>query len=304
MEKGFRRAGWEVDLCPAADGGDGTLETLTDALGGELIAVEAHDPLGRKSEAAFSFASDESTAVIEMAKASGISLVDERERDAEAASSYGTGELICEAVAKGAHKILIGVGGSATTDGGEGALRAIEDAGGLHGAHLTVLCDVRTPWEQAAPVYAPQKGASVAAVARLAKRLDVMANKLPKDPRGVPMTGCAGGLSGGLWAAHNANLVPGASWILNTLNFDKRMRASRAIITGEGELDRQSLSGKLLGEAATRARQAGVPSYAIVAEDSLNQFDKRILDLQEVHIAKTLRQIETAAETIGHNLGP
>ena len=169
------------------------------------------------------------------------------ERDAWAASTYGTGELIAAGAQAGAAVIIVAVGGSATSDGGAGALEAIEEAGGLGGARLVVLCDVRTPFEDAPKVFGPQKGADAEMVARLERRLDALAAGWPRDPRGVPMTGCAGGLSGGLWAVHGATLEPGAPWVLDALDFNDRMRASRAVVTGEGKLDEQTLQGKLVG---------------------------------------------------------
>jgi glycerate kinase len=139
-------------------------------------------------------------------------------------------------------------------------------------------------------------------VDRLAQRLDELAAKLPKDPRGVPITGAAGGLSGGLWAAHGATLEPGAPWILDALDFDARMRAARAVVTGEGKLDAQTLQGKLVGEIGTRTRQAGVPLHAIVGTDALDAFGKRMIDLQVVVAATTLDEIEAAAEDLGDRL--
>jgi glycerate 2-kinase len=136
-------------------------------------------------------------------------------------------------------------------------------------------------------------------VERLEKRLDELAEKLPKDPRGVPMTGAAGGLSGGLWAGVGAELQPGAPFVLDALDFDERMRAARAVVTGEGRLDQQTLEGKLVGEIGTRARQAGVPLHAIVGRDELDAFGKRIIDLQVVREATTLEEIEAAGEELG-----
>ena len=239
---------------------------------------------------------------MEMAAASGLPLVAEDERDAWAATTYGTGQLIVDAVARGAQVILVAVGGSATTDGGAGALAAIEDAGGLGGAKIVVLSDVQVPWERCAEVFGPQKGADPEMVERLAQRLDELAATFPKDPRGVPMTGAAGGLSGGLWAVHGATLEPGAPWILDALGFDARMRASRAVVTGEGKLDEQTLQGKLVGEIGTRTRQAGVPLHAIVGTDALDAFGKRMIDLQVVTAATTLEEIEAAGEDLGRRL--
>jgi glycerate 2-kinase len=237
-----------------------------------------------------------------MAAASGLSLVAEDERDAWAASTYGTGQLIADAVERGAQVILVAVGGSATTDGGAGALQAIEDAGGLRGARIVVLCDVQVPWERCAEVFGPQKGADAELVKRLAKRLDELADTFRRDPRGVPMTGAAGGLAGGLWAVHEAALEPGAPFILDALDFDDRMRASRAVVTGEGKLDEQTLQGKLVGEIGTRTRQAGVPLHAIVGTDALDGFGKRMIDLQVVTEATTLEEVERAAEALGERL--
>src|SRR3954468_6869275 len=258
--RGLERAGlMPPDLCPVADGGEGTLDALLPGLGGEVVAADAHDPLGRPLTGCFGLVEDGGTAGVETAAASGLALVEKSERDAWAASTYGTGELIAAAAHAGAAVILVAVGGSATTDGGAGALGAIADAGGIGKAKIVVLCDVRTPFEDAPKVFGPQKGADEEMVKRLEQRLDDQAKRLPRAPRGVPMTGCAGGLSGGLWAAHGAALEPGAPFVLDALDFDTRMRASRAVVTGEGKLDEQTLQGKLVGEIGTRARQSGVP---------------------------------------------
>jgi glycerate kinase len=139
-------------------------------------------------------------------------------------------------------------------------------------------------------------------VKRLAKRLDELADSFPRDPRGVAMTGAAGGLAGGLWAIHDATLEPGAPFILDALDFDDRMRASRAVVTGEGKLDEQTLQGKLVGEIGTRTRQAGVPLHAIVGTDALDGFGKRMIDLQVVTEATTLEEVERAAEALGERL--
>ena len=301
--RGLERAGlMPPDLCPVADGGEGTLDALLPQLGGELHAITARDPLGRDRRAAFGLVEDGGTALVEMASASGLGLVGEDERDAWAASTYGTGQLIAAAAQTGAQVILVAVGSSATTDGGAGALEAIEDGGGLRGAQLVVLCDVRTPFEDAPRVFGPQKGADPDMVEKLRERLHELAGTFPRDPRGVPMTGCAGGLSGGLWAAHRAVLEPGARWVLDALDFDDRMRAARAVVTGEGKLDEQTLEGKLVGEIGTRARQAGVPLHAIVGTDALDPFGKRIVDLQRTLVATTLEELEAAGETLGQEL--
>ena len=301
--RGLERGGLEPpDLCPIADGGEGTAEVLLTAVGGEARAARAADPLGREVPAGFALLDDGGTALVEVAEASGLHRVGEHERDAEAASSRGTGELVAAALEAGAEVVLVAAGGSATTDGGAGAIAAIEEGGGLRGATLVVLCDVRTPWEEAAARFAPQKGADEATVARLARRLDELAGRLPRDPRGVPRTGAAGGLAGGLWAALGARLVAGASFVLDELGFDERMRAARFVVVGEGRLDDTTLQGKAAGEAATRARQAGVPCHAVVGQDRLDLLGRRILDLQHVLEAGTVDELEDAGERLAHAL--
>ena len=289
--RGLVRAGLPApDLAPVADGGEGTMEVLLGRLGGEVVTVTASDPLGREVAASLALLGDGTTALVEVAAASGLALVALEDRDAEAASSTGTGQLIAAAAATGAAHVLVAAGGSATTDGGRGAIEAIDDAGGLGRARITVLCDVRTPFEQAASVFGPQKGADRAAVARLERRLAAFGL-----PLGVPMTGAAGGLAGGLWATFGAELVAGAPFVLDALDFDRRMLASRAVIVGEGRLDATSLQGKIAAEIATRARQHGVPAHAIVGSCAIDRFDARILDLQEILEAGDEPAIEQAA---------
>lgn len=296
--RGLERAGVPADLCPVADGGEGTLAVLLTALGGETAGTTARDPLGREITAGFALIEDGGTAIVEVAEASGLPRVAPAERDVMAATTHGTGELIAAAIDAGAAVVLVAAGGSATVDGGVGAIEAIQAAGGLRGARLVVLCDVRTPWEEAPARFGPQKGASPDDVRALEARLRSLARELPKDPTGVPMTGAAGGLAGGLWAAFGAALEPGAAFVLTTLETDARMRAARAVIVGEGRLDRTSLQGKVTGELATRARQAGVPCHAVVGENALEPFDARILDLQEIVQAGTLEELERAGEAL------
>lgn len=286
------------DLCPVADGGEGTLAVLLTALGGTTGGATVTGPLGAPVAAGYALVEDGGTAIVEVAAASGLGLVPDGERGpatAWEASTRGTGELILAAARTGAAVILVAAGGSATTDGGAGAVAAIEEGGGLRGARLVVLCDVRTPYEACARTFAPQKGADAATVDRLATRLDAYAATLPRDPRGTPMTGAAGGLAGGLWAAFGAHLEAGAGFVLDAVGYDERMRAAHAVVLGEGRLDAQTLQGKILGEAATRARQAGVPCHAIVGQDALEPFGKRIIDVHAVLQATTLAEIEAAA---------
>ncbi len=292
IARGLERAGVPVDLCPVADGGEGTLDVLAPALGAEIRTAVVTDPLGRAIDAPFAVAG--STAVVEAAAASGLGLIPKNERDAVEASTFGTGQLICAAVHAGARTVLLGAGGSATTDGGAGAIRALKGVD----ARIIVLCDVRTAFEDAARIYGPQKSASPEQVRKLTRRLHALARRLPKDPRGLPLTGAAGGLSGGLWAALGAELVPGAANVLDRLGFDARLRRARAVVTGEGRLDDQSLAGKALSEVAVRARQAGVPCHAIVGSRTLDAFGARILDLQAILEAGTDKQLHAAGRRL------
>lgn len=287
------------DLCPIADGGEGTLGVLLAALGGETAGARVSDPLGREVAAGFGLVEDGGTAIVEVAEASGLGHVSEPDPStAWEASTRGTGELIAAAIASGAGVVVIAAGGSATTDGGAGAIAAIEEAGGLGGASLVVLYDARVTFERAADVYAPQKGADPRTVSRLRQRLGKFAAELPRDPRGIVGSGAAGGLAGGLWAAFGARLVPGAAFVLDAVGYDARMRAAQAVIVGEGRLDDQTLQGKAAGEASTRARQAGVPCHAIVGANGMDAFGHRILDLQTVAEATTLEEIERAAASL------
>ena len=292
---GLRAAGCEADELPVADGGEGTMEAIVATLGGELHTISAADPLGRPVEASFALLAD-GRAIVETAQASGLGLVAEDERDPWAASTRGTGELIAAAVEAGADRVIVSVGGSATMEGGAGALEALEEAGVT--VELDVLCDTRVPFERAPSVFGPQKGADPEMVSRLEERLQRLAASWERDPRGVPMTGAAGGLSGGLWAGHGASLQHGASFVLDTLGFDERMRASAFVVTGEGRIDSQTLTGKIVGELATRCRQGGVTCHAIVGKNELDAFSARILDLASLTEATTLEELEQAGRRL------
>jgi glycerate kinase len=274
------------------------MDVLVDALGGERRTADAHDPLGNWIQAEFALIRDGSTAIVEVAAASGLSLTDAAERDPEGAGTAGTGELIAAAIEAGARRVWLAAGGSATTDGGRGAIDALEEAGGLRGAKLEVLCDTSVPFDRAAEVFAPQKGASPEQVERLKERLVALAGALPRDPRGRPMTGAAGGLSGGLWAAFGAHLVPGSAFVLGLLGFDRRLEEADAVITGEGRIDSQSAEGKLAGEIARRSRAAGVPCHAIAGEIALDPAAEATLGFASLNAAGSTDSISGAAERI------
>jgi glycerate 2-kinase len=236
-----------------------------------------------------------------MAEASGLALVAPEERDPWRASTRGTGELIAAAARGGAGVVLVAVGGSATTDGGAGAVAALQEAG-VTVPELRVLCDVRVAFEDAARVFGPQKGADAAMVERLTQRLHELATAAPRDPRGRPMTGAAGGLSGGLWASFGAELVEGAPYVLDTVRLDERLAAADAAVSGEGRLDDQTLTGKAIAELARRCRTAGKPLHVIAGSRTLPDGDVAALGLASVREATTLEELETAGRDLGLSL--
>jgi glycerate kinase len=302
--RGLSAAGIDADLCPVADGGEGTMETLLASIGGKTIMVDdVRGPLGAPMRAPFALVDGGRRALVEMAAASGLALISEDERDPWVATTYGTGQLIRAAAEAGAEEVMVAVGGSATVDGGRGALEALDDLGGIGGARVVVLCDVQTPWERCAEIYGPQKGADAEMVRRLEERLDVYARELPRDPRGVAMTGAAGGLSGGLWAGLGAALEPGAPYVLDAVRFDERVRGAAGVIAGEGRIDEQSVMGKIVGEIGDRAVAAGVPLHAIVGRNSVPPEAAERIALRSVREATTLAEIEATAEQLGRELG-
>jgi glycerate kinase len=301
IAEGLEAEGVAADRCPIADGGEGTAAILRGALGGEEHELEVTGPLGARVRGHFTLlppatgrARTPRTAIVDMASASGLTLIDESDRDPLRATTTGTGELIAAAITAGAELVLVGCGGSATVDGGAGALTAIDEDGGLRGARLTCLCDVATPWSASAATFGPQKGADAAAVAELEARLAALATTFPVDPTDVPLSGAAGGLAGGLFAGLGATLERGAPYVLNALGTDARMKASRFVIVGEGRIDRTTLDGKGPGELATRARQGGVPCHAVVGQSAISKFDARIVDLMEIIEATTRDELVAA----------
>lgn len=290
--------GIQIERCPIADGGDGTLDVLLEALGGQSREAEVTGPLGEKVRARFGLLGDGATAVVESAEASGLHLLRDGERDAEAATSAGTGEVIAAAAESGAATVLVACGGVASSDGGVGALEQF-DPGAVT---IVVLCDTSIPFERATR-FAPQKGADAAAVERIAARLERLATDLPRDPRGVPGGGAGGGLAGGLWA-HGADLVPGARYVLDAIRFGDRMLRATFVLTGEGCLDATTLSGKAVAEAATRCRQAGVPCHAIVGRREIGPFDVRLLALDSVQEAGNPAGIARAAKAVRGRFEP
>lgn len=262
---GIRSAGGTAVELPVADGGEGTFEVLARGLDARPVRVRTVGPWGDDVETVVALASD-GTAVVELAFASGLNLPTAGDRDPVRASTYGTGVMMAEAVRHGARRLLVAAGGSATTDGGAGAIAAIEDRGGLNGAEVVVLSDVTTRFGDAARVFGPQKGAGPAEVETLTLRLEALADRfsrdLGRDPRAVDRTGAAGGFSGGMWARYGARLVSGADHVLDLLGFDALAAASEAVVVGEGRLDSQTGQGKII--AAILARSGATPVHAVV----------------------------------------
>jgi glycerate 2-kinase len=257
-------AGWECDEAPVADGGEGTL----DVLGGPNRSTVVTGPLGEPVAAAWRL--DGRTAVVEMARASGLSLVGGAEgNDPIGASTVGTGELVSAAVDAGARRVLVGLGGSATTDGGLGALRSLYPLHRLAGVEIVALCDVRTSFVDAAAVYAPQKGASAAQVELLRRRLERLADVYLADHgvdvRTLAGAGAAGGLAGGL-AVAGALLHSGFDVVADEVGLYDLVTGADLIVTAEGFLDEQSFEGKVVGGVVELAAEAGIPCSAIVGE--------------------------------------
>jgi len=254
-------AGWECDEVPMADGGEGTL----DALGGANRQTVVTGPLGRPVEAAWRL--DGHAAVIEMARAAGLDLVGGADgNDPVAASTIGVGQLIVAALDNGARRVIVGLGGSATTDGGLAALRALHPLGRLKGIELVAACDALVGFLDAATVFAPQKGATPAQVELLRRRLERLA-QVYLDEHGVdvlalPGAGAAGGLGGGL-AAAGARLESGFELVADELRLDERLERADLVITAEGFLDAQSFEGKVVGGVAALAGTLDVPTVAI-----------------------------------------
>lgn len=274
-----RRRFDEVRRLPLADGGEGTLDTLLAAQGGGRRRAMVTGPLGDPVEAEWGVLPD-GTAVVESALASGLALLPPgRANDPLAATSRGTGELIRAAARNGAQRILVAVGGSAMTDGGLGAVDAL--GWSLAGLEVTVACDVSTPFLDAARLFAPQKGASAAQVALLARRLERLA-EVYRQRRGADVSalahaGAAGGLAGGL-AALGARLEPGFDVVARAAGLEAALAGVDLVLTGEGRFDRTSLDGKVTGSVLEWAEAEGIALRAVVAGQVAADLDAPLLD--------------------------
>ena len=338
MEAGIRRVLPDADCIkiPMADGGEGTVQSLLDAVGGELIHCTVKGPAGRRVTAVYGMLADSSTAVIEMAAASGLSLVSGKTKNPLRATSFGTGELICHALDSGAQKIILGIGGSATNDAGVGMAQALgvvfrdgegrvirqNGAGGmlhnieaidlkeihpkLRQARILVACDVDNPLSGkngAACVFAPQKGADAAMVKVLDENLKHLAKVIKRetelDVDEIPGAGAAGGLGAGLLVFAGAELKSGIEIISKATAIETHLISADLVFTGEGRVDFQTAFGKTPAGIARLAGEYGVPVIAIggsLADDAKETFQHGISGL-EATIARDMSLDEALANS-------
>lgn len=330
----IRRRDPEARVCalPVADGGEGTVDAFLGALGGEKVAVPCRDPYGCPLTAHYGLFPDGKTAVIEMAAAAGLPLVGEDRRVADT-TTYGVGQLIAHALKRGAERIILGLGGSATNDGGCGAAAALGveflDAEGkafvpvggtlrriahirtggllpaLRRAEVIAMCDIDNPLcgeSGAAAVFAPQKGADAATVRMLDEGLAHLAAVIEKDLGRslltLPGGGAAGGFGAGSVAFLGARLQMGIEAVLDLTDFDRLAADAYLVITGEGRLDSQSLRGKVVVGVARRARALGVPVVALVGSsetDIAAAYDAGVTAVFPINPAPT-----TLSEALAH----
>ena len=297
----------EIDLCPMADGGEGTVEAMVAATGGAVHTADVFGPLGEPREAQFGVLGDGATAVLEMAAAAGLALVPPQKRNPLRTTTFGVGRLIRAALDVGARKMIIGIGGSGTVDGGTGCAQALGVvfidkhgrlspcglAGGglrdiaridvtdrdprLADCDIRVACDVTNPLtgpEGAAAVYGPQKGATPEVVevleAGLINLAGVIRRELGIDVEYLPGAGAAGGLGAGLVAFAGATLQRGVEIVAEAVGLEQRLRDANLVITGEGKFDSQSASGKTVFGVARLAAAAKVPAVCIPAQADPN----------------------------------
>ena len=334
MEVGLRRVFPDaaIEKVPMADGGEGTVQSLVDATSGEVLTAQVMDPLGNTIDAQYGVLGDGITAVIEMAAASGLTLVPPDKRDPRVTTTYGTGELIRAALASGCRKLIIGIGGSATNDGGAGMAQALGaklltasgeqiKPGGDHLATLNsidlseldpritetetvVACDVNNPLtgEQGASyVYGPQKGATREMIemldANLAHFDKILQRDLSKSVGNVPGAGAAGGLGAGLMAFVDASLKSGIEIVTEAAQLSKRLADADLVITGEGQINFQTVFGKTPVGVARVAKTHNIPVIAIagsIADDSDGVYDAGIDAM--IDIVPEPMPLETAIE--------
>ena len=305
---------WEdIDVVsfPIADGGEGTVEILADALGAESVCCTVHDPLMRSINARYAIVYDQHLAIMEMASAAGLPLLSEKERNPMFTSTYGVGEMVLDAVQKGCTHILLGLGGSATNDAGTGMLaamgvsfldkegRTVDPCGktlksidkidttsmfsSLKNISFTIICDVDNPFcgkNGAAYVFAPQKGASSDEVRKLDEGLchyrELILRQFGKDINLQAGSGAAGGMAGGLLPFLNVKLMPGSQTVLRLLGFENVIKEASLVVTGEGKVDRQTCMGKALQGILDLSKKHQIPVVAIGgAVEAVDELNKR-----------------------------
>ena len=309
IAKGLRDAvpDAHIEIVPIADGGEGTAEVICNARGGSWLQCKAHDPLGREIDARYAWSGDEKLAVMEMSEAGGMRRLHPNELNPEMATTFGVGELILDAARRGAAEIIIGLGGSATNDGGFGMARAfgfrffeqeqelrgavtelaglkrIEQPRDLELPKIIAAVDVRNPLlgtNGATQVFGPQKGATKDKIDILERALtrlaDVVAKEFGFDYRNEPGAGAAGGLGFGLMSFCDAMIRPGFDVVAEAVGLEAKIKDADIVITGEGRLDRQTLEGKTPAGVARLARKLGKPVFAIVGRATK---DREVRDL-------------------------
>ena len=322
IETGLRRVWPDAQYVkvPMADGGEGTVQSLVDATGGEIVRCEVTAPLGDRVLAAYGLLGDRRTAIIEMAEASGLPLVPKDKRNPLVTTTYGTGELIADALERGVEEIIIGIGGSATNDAGAGVAQALGvrflnfggapirdriaggdlgtvqaiDVSGVHPGlarvRISIACDVTNPLcgeKGASRVYGPQKGATPDMVEQLDSNLAHFARVIKRsigiDVADVPGAGAGGGISAGLLAFTNATLKRGIELVVAATRLEEHMQGADLAVTGEGRVDFQTAFGKTPSGVAAAARKHGVPVIAIgggLADDAAGVFGHGIDGLE------------------------
>jgi len=287
-----------IEISPVADGGDGTLKTMVDVTNGNIVEETVENPLGDQIQAEWGKLGTSQTAVIEMARASGLALLKENEKAALKTTTYGTGQLFKSALDQGIKKFILAIGGSATNDGGAGFATAIgarlldknNNAIYPSGENLSLIekidlsnldqrikdievqvaCDVNNPLcgeTGASAIFGPQKGASTNDIDILDRNLlhwsELIRNQMGKDVKDIPGAGAAGGLGAGLMAFVNAELALGADIVLNTLDYDKKLQDIDLVIVGEGQTDKSTQYNKSPVAVSTRAKKLGIPVICI-----------------------------------------
>ena len=284
----------DVEVLAIADGGEGMAEAICEGVGGVMVSAMVSDPLGRKVEVRYALINEGDTAVIAMSSASGITLLKPEERNPLVASTFGTGELIVDALERGCSKIIMGLGGSATNDCGVGMMRALGyrfyDSAGveltdtisilervasistaerhplLMGVRFTAAVDVDNPLygpTGAAHIFAPQKGASPDVVERLDRALRHYAEVMDAEAAEVAGAGAAGGMGYALYTMLGARMCPGIEIVLSLLDFERRAEGAVLVVTGEGSIDRQTLHGKAPAGVLCAAQRLGIPVVAL-----------------------------------------